>query len=192
METIETTNVVTRLSKAEKKKAKAIKMKEVIKAKLLQNKQRRKEKAKTKREEIDNTETITTMNTSKELKTDFIARMRTGMATGMNICIDLSYNEGHSEKELSSLCKQIVLSYAFLKRSIASLHLHVSSLPKDSFIYNHLAPQGLEHWYIDKHEQSFLDIFPHDKIVYLSPDAEYVLEDVETDKVLVCCLFISE
>ncbi|NXU93977.1 TM10B methyltransferase, partial [Xiphorhynchus elegans] len=45
---------------------------------------------------------------------------------------------------------------------------------------------------IDKTPESYLDLFPLDAIVYLTPDSENVLEDIDPDKVYVLGGLVDE
>ena len=45
-------------------------------------------------------------------------------------------------------------------------------------------PQGAKHWKASIHTESPSEIFPRDRLVYLSPDAEEPLTAFEKDKVV--------
>ena len=80
---------------------------------------------------------------SKEFKTNLIEKLNNSLINGLNICIDLSYESSHSERELSSLSKQLRYAYSIVKKSSASIHLHLSSISSDSYVYQSLKRYSL-------------------------------------------------
>lgn len=168
-----------RLSKAEKKVIRSAKRKERAKLKRKENKRRRKENHKLTRL-ID-----PTVAAFRSARPNLSFHLEQCMLQGLNICIDLEFGsfDQQNPKEISSLCKQIVLSYAYIKRSMALIHLHLTSLTTHSPIYSNLIGQGMEGWVIDRHQENVFEVFPLDRLVYLSPDADEVLDSIDTGKV---------
>ena len=112
-----------------------------------------------------------------------ISRLEAARESGVNVCVDMSWDQENSLTEKRSLWKQLSLCYACLKRTEVPVHLHITSLQEGSVTAEGLRVQGMEKWLTSIHRESPWDIFPNDKIIVLSPDAENVLEDVLVDKV---------
>eukprot|EP01031_Cornospumella_fuschlensis_P039847 gene39847-48521_t len=175
-----------RLPKAEKKRLKEERRLAAARRRLMHRKEREREKEKerkAKRRE-KSTEEESCAKPSI-LKSDLVAKLQRGMESGQNICVDLSFEDQHIQKEKSSIASQLVLIYAFLKRADVSIHLSLCSMNPSSYVFDSLQKQGLDHWFVDKHSEGAEQIFPKDKLVYLSPDATEVLETIESDKVYV-------
>ncbi|RYH31388.1 hypothetical protein EON65_02670 [archaeon] len=177
--------VTTRLSKAEKKKLKEERKLEKVRRRLLHRKENKKaKKQRHSGEEVSDEKPVV-------LKSDLAAKLQHGMECGQNVCIDLYFEDQHLQKEKSSIATQLVLLYAFLKRSEVPIHLSLCSLDPTSFVFSSLQKQGMDHWYMDKHSAGVEQIFPKDRLVYLSPDATEVLETIEADKVSMFVVLIS-
>ena len=171
-----------RMSKAEKKLLKAQRMKEKRKAQLQEYKKRKKAKVKESTNEDD------ILVASGPSKDEQIERLKAAIRNGLNICVDLSYEDIHVDRELSSLSRQLSIAYGFLKRFPNPIHLHLCGLVVESVLYSKMQQQGFESWIIDRHTQLPWEIFPINRLVMLSPDATEVLETVESDKVRIYLL----
>lgn len=125
----------------------------------------------------------------KELKTlknlQCEERLIDALSSGLNVCIDLSFDSKHSDKEKKSMYKQISLTYGILKRVDIPVHLHLTSLKPSSDTENGLRLQGMSSWHVTCTERAPWEVFPNDKIIILSPDAEEVLEDFSHDMIYV-------
>lgn len=109
-------------------------------------------------------------------------KMEEAMAHGQNICIDLAYDvTNHNERERSSLVKQLILCYSYLKTSPASVHMHLASIDNGSPLYDRLHNMGHENWFASRHTRSSWEVFDTSKIVFLSPDATDVITDIDPD-----------
>lgn len=113
------------------------------------------------------------------------ARLMAARDNGVNVCVDLSWDEENSLTEKRSLWKQLSLCYGCLKRTEVPIHLHITSLDEGSVTAEGLRVQGMHNWLASVHTESPWELFPHEKIIVLSPDAEHVLEDVLLEKIYV-------
>jgi tRNA (guanine9-N1)-methyltransferase len=112
-------------------------------------------------------------------------RLQKALVEGVNVCVDLHFDDEHSEKERKSMWKQLSLTYCALKKASNPVHLHVTSIVPDSQTENGLKSQGLDSWLVSKHHRSPVDIFTRENVVVLSPDSQNVLKEVSKDKVYV-------
>lgn len=120
-------------------------------------------------------------------KKDLLAQKLTnGMQCGVNICVDLSYdNIIHNFRERSSLVKQLILCYAHLKQSNACVHFHLASINPTSLLTEKMHGMGFENWFASRHDKHPEEVWDPSRIVILSPDATDILEDLDADKVYV-------
>jgi Trm5-related predicted tRNA methylase len=182
-----------RLSRSEKKALKAGKLLEKRKTKYKEYKIRKKARIQS---QIESGEAVVIHN-KKALAHD---HLRNALISGINVCVDVSYDDIHSEKELFSLSRQLALAYGFLKKAPTPIHLHLCGLKETNTLFEKLQSQGFDSWIIDKHSERPWEMFPVSSLIMLSPDAEEAIETFEADKVrkpadlfpflLYCLLFI--
>jgi tRNA (guanine9-N1)-methyltransferase len=103
-----------------------------------------------------------------------------------NICIDGKFTAMLTDKERRSLRSQISHLYGFMRRTERPCHVWFASL-EDSMRELIFHIDNASSWPIHFRTESVLELFPPDKhrIVYLSPDATEVLDDVVADTVYV-------
>ncbi|KAH0999101.1 tRNA methyltransferase 10 homolog A-like [Dendroctonus ponderosae] len=100
------------------------------------------------------------------------------------VCIDLSFDDLMIDKDMAKTVKQILRVYTENRRASAPMQLHLSSFKGRSKeeMERH---NGYQHWDIHFHESHYLDIFPRDKLVYLTSDSDNVIHNLEDDKVYI-------
>jgi tRNA (guanine9-N1)-methyltransferase len=136
------------------------------------------------------------INKLRASKEEMTTRLESAMKDGVDVCIDLAYADSHSELEIKSLARQVINTYAMLKKTTSPVHLHLSSLassnsPSDeagAATREALIKGGLQNWLISKHETSPWEIWPEcdtRSIVVLSPDAPEALDSFSKD-----CIYI--
>jgi len=97
------------------------------------------------------------------------------------IVIDLDWNDVLTEKEMSSLAAQLMHIYGAMKRSDRPLKLYLTSLKgkiKD-ILYK---IKGAPNW---KEERDYLQLFPKDQLVYLSPESNNILRSINSEKIYI-------
>lgn len=85
---------------------------------------------------------------------------------------------------MAKTIKQILRVYTENRRATAPMQLHLTSFngrSKEEMSRHH----GYEHWDINFHECHYLDVFPKDKLLYLTSDSENVINTLEDDKVYI-------
>lgn len=181
-----TDSVTPRLTKAAKQ---AVKFERVKENRTQLRKIQRHEKTSKQREiwaALTEEERTLLKQATKDGKLEEEQRLQWALNHGLNVCIDLSYESEHSDKEKRSLCKQLQLSYSLLKRLPVPIHLHITSLGTLSDQTRAMIQtQGINGWKVDRHDQVPSEIFPKERLIYLSPDAEQALESFDESSVYV-------
>lgn len=102
----------------------------------------------------------------------------------LHVTIDLSFDDLMINKDIAKMTKQILRCYTLNRRASAPMQFSVTGFngkaAKDMQKHN-----GYEHWDVKFHPESYLDIYPKDKIVYLTSESENVIESLEQDSVYV-------
>jgi tRNA (guanine9-N1)-methyltransferase len=105
------------------------------------------------------------------------------------ICLDCSFEDKMSDKEINSLASQIRYCYAFNKRAKHPVRVTVTSLSgKTHEILQNVS--GFDQWahrQFHQTEKDILETFDSDKskLVYLTSDSETVLQSLEEDKIYI-------
>ncbi|ETW61025.1 hypothetical protein PFMC_03255 [Plasmodium falciparum CAMP/Malaysia] len=166
-------------TKKEKKKEKREHLKEKRKKKRPEEKKRKKEK---KREallkilnNLNEEEKIAFLKErklseikKKEEKKQFLIK---SYNEGYKICFNCSFQNLMEEKEISSLAKQIFLSYHYMLKKKVPVQFHFTHMNDNDDISSTLKKYSFDKWMVHIHKDDYWNIFNKDKIVVLSPDA---------------------
>lgn len=167
-----------RLSKTEKKNLRY----ERTKAKGQEKQKRRKERKAEILSAMSPEDYQNRRDTIRLEKEAMIERMSESLKSGVNLCVEVSF-ENTSIKEKNALVKQIGMGYAYNKKTPIPVHLHITSLSSCSEVEQGLHSMGFENWYISRHQESVLNLFPREDLVIMSPDATEPLLDIDPTKV---------
>ncbi|RVE43440.1 hypothetical protein evm_011891 [Chilo suppressalis] len=96
----------------------------------------------------------------------------------VGVIIDLSFDHLMIEKDRYKVIKQILRCYSVNRRSESPLQFHITSFGEKSRndISRH---NGYENWDVEFHEEPYLDLFPKEKLVYLTSESENIIENFE-------------
>ncbi|XP_032400445.1 tRNA methyltransferase 10 homolog B [Etheostoma spectabile] len=132
--------------------------------------------------------------TKRVLKAITKERLAEAQSTGLKLCVDLSMTDSMSDKEICRLAGQIRRLYGSNKKAIRPFHLLLTDLREDSRLYRECLRMnaGFLNYMMDIKEESCLDLFSPETVVYLTPDAEEALETVDADKVYVLGGLVDE
>uniref|UniRef100_A0A8B9Z0V8 tRNA methyltransferase 10 homolog B n=1 Tax=Buteo japonicus TaxID=224669 RepID=A0A8B9Z0V8_9AVES len=121
-------------------------------------------------------------------------RLLEAKASGPRLCVDLGVADCMTEKETSRLASQIRRLYGANRRAKKPFWLCLTEFVVGSLIYKECfrMNDGFSNYLMDTTEESYLDLFPLDAIVYLTPDSENVLEDIDPNKVYVLGGLVDE
>lgn len=132
--------------------------------------------------------------TKRVIKAITKERLAEAQSTGLKLCVDLSMTDCMSDKEVSRLAGQLRRLYGSNKKAARPFHLFLTDLRENSHFYRECIRMndGFLSYMMDITEESCLDLFPPETLVYLSPDAEEALERVDPDKVYVLGGLVDE
>ena len=121
------------------------------------------------------------INTKKNEKQAQINNALKGLESGIKIIIDCSYENSMKKKEINSLCTQICLICAQMKRVETPLCINLTKINPETL--ENLKKIGISNWAINVFSEDFLDIEifktrKHD-LIYLTPDSENIIENIE-------------
>ena len=182
------------LSKNAQKKALRL---EKLKAQKKANRKLKKQLAKDKKKELTSKSGQSTASenhvSKKTLKLQTIEKLQNVLkddeSSRPKVCIDLQYEELMSEKELIHLAQQLSRVYGFNRKSSDPCHLTFCHLPKDCKTRQICCDksEGFANYILNFSEKSLIDTFENRKqdLVYLTPDSDNLLEDIEDNKIYV-------
>ena len=182
------------LSKKAQKKALRL---EKLKAQKKANRKLKKQLAKNKKKESISKSGQSTASenhvSKKTLKLQTIEKLQNVLkddeSSRPKVCIDLQYEELMSEKELIHLAQQLSRVYGFNRKSSDPCHLTFCHLPKDCKTRQICCDksEGFANYILNFSEKSLIDTFENRKqdLVYLTPDSDNLLEDIEDNKIYV-------
>ncbi|XP_030018284.1 tRNA methyltransferase 10 homolog B [Sphaeramia orbicularis] len=132
--------------------------------------------------------------TKRVLKAITRERLAEAQCTGLKLCVDLSMTDSMSSKEVSRLAGQLRRLYGSNRKATQPFHLFLTNLREDSCLYKECIRMnsGFLRYMMDVTEDSCLDLFPPETVVYLTPDAEHALETVDSDKVYILGGLVDE
>ncbi|XP_054458015.1 tRNA methyltransferase 10 homolog B [Anoplopoma fimbria] len=132
--------------------------------------------------------------TKRVMKAITKERLAEAQSTGLKLCVDLSMTDSMSDKEVSRLAGQLRRLYGSNKKATRPFHLLLTDLREDSRLYRECLRmnEGFLNYMLDITEESCLDLFTPETVVYLTPDAEEALETVDADKVYVLGGLVDE
>ena len=108
---------------------------------------------------------------------------------GQPLVFDNSYDSKMTRRSKKDLVRQLQMGFSHNRSQDEPFYLHMCNFKEEeetSQLLNKGIPSLLDEDYlVDRHEGSYLDVFPHDKLVYLSPHCEDVLEEFDHDAVYI-------
>ncbi|VWU49358.1 tRNA m(1)G methyltransferase, putative [Hepatocystis sp. ex Piliocolobus tephrosceles] len=125
----------------------------------------------------------------KEKKKEFLNK---SYNEGYKICFNCSFLSLMGEKEVSSLAKQIFLSYHYMIKNEIHIQFHFTNLNNYDTLFLQLQKKySLNTWKVHVHKQNYWDVFAKEKIVVLSPDATEELTEIKDDEVYIISALVD-
>ena len=174
-----------RLSKAEKRILRYEKNRSKMLAKRKVVKKRRAMKQNASDELLSQEEWAIVKRQRREESERQTEKLRTAMTNGhLTIAVDLGFTEKNSTRELRSLAQQLTYAYSKMKKEYdVPPKLHLAEYCGEAKRVFELSGAG--HWLVNRHEEPVEEVFRGKRLVYLSPDAEEALDEVDADAVYI-------
>lgn len=102
----------------------------------------------------------------------------------IGVVIDLSFDDLMTSKDMGKVIKQILRVYTENRRSKAPMQLHLTSF-KGKCKEEMAKHNGYENWDLYFHSEDYLNVFPKEKLVYLSSESNNIITELEEDKIYI-------
>ncbi|NWW33690.1 TM10C methyltransferase, partial [Panurus biarmicus] len=115
-------------------------------------------------------------------------RAAQSMIFGQPLVFDMSYEKEMSVREVTNTVRQIVLSESCNRKSVDPFHIHFCNFKDDSLYHREFINQYREAWgklLITVTEQCYTEIFPKDKLIYLTADSPKVMKTFDHNKIYI-------
>ncbi|NWR44399.1 TM10C methyltransferase, partial [Regulus satrapa] len=115
-------------------------------------------------------------------------RAAQSMVFGQPLVFDMSYEKEMSAREVANTVTQMVLSESCNRRAADPFHIHLCNFREDSLYHREFTRHYRGAWdklLVTVTEQCYTDIFPKDKLVYLTADSPKVMKTFEHDKIYI-------
>ncbi|GAB1288466.1 tRNA methyltransferase 10 homolog B [Apodemus speciosus] len=116
--------------------------------------------------------------------------------SGPRLCVDLSMTQHMSKKELSRLAGQIRRLYGSNKKASRPFWIFLTGFSTDSPLYEECLRMndGFSAYLVllDMTEEDCFSLFPLETLVYLTPDSEHPLEDIDQSTVYILGGLVDE
>nr|XP_033772361.1 tRNA methyltransferase 10 homolog B isoform X2 [Geotrypetes seraphini] len=152
---------------------------------------RKQEKERRKIKHIEGTEQQHSKRVLKAIRKE---RLLEAKHAGPRLCIDLSVSDHMTKKEISKLAAQIRRLYGANKRAAKPFWLCVTGLLAHSSIQEECLRMndGFSNYLMDTTQEHYFDLFPLEQIVYLTPDSEHALEEIDPQKIYILGGLVDE
>ncbi|XP_063004231.1 tRNA methyltransferase 10 homolog C [Melospiza melodia melodia] len=115
-------------------------------------------------------------------------RAAQSMIFGQPLVFDMSYEKDMSVREVSNTVRQIVMSESSNRRSVDPFHIHFCNFKDDSLYHREFIKNYREAWdklLITVTDQCYTEIFPKEKLIYLTADSPKVMKAFDHDKIYI-------
>ncbi|XP_068036996.1 tRNA methyltransferase 10 homolog C [Anomalospiza imberbis] len=115
-------------------------------------------------------------------------RAAQSMVFGQPLVFDMSYEKEMSVREVTNTVRQIVMSESSNRRSVDPFHIHFCNFKDDSLYHREFIKNYRDAWdklLITVTDQCYTEIFPKDKLIYLTADSPKVMKTFDHDKIYI-------
>ncbi|NWH90649.1 TM10C methyltransferase, partial [Aegithalos caudatus] len=115
-------------------------------------------------------------------------RAAQSMIFGQPLVFDMSYEKEMTLREVTNTVRQIVMSESCNRRSVDPFHIHFCNFKDDSLYHREFIKQYREAWgklLITVTDQCYTEIFPKEKLIYLTADSPKVMKTFDHDKIYI-------
>lgn len=104
----------------------------------------------------------------------------------VRVAIDFDYDELMIDKDIAKCAKQLLRVYTVNRKSRMPIRLYYTSLKEKSRIVEALhRNEGYANWDVYLKQESYLDLFDRESIVYLTSDSDNVLTELDPKAVYI-------
>ncbi|CAI9729868.1 Hypothetical predicted protein [Octopus vulgaris] len=120
----------------------------------------------------------------------YYSRLAHAMMFGQPIIFDMSFENYMRKQDVHRLCEQFLMGYGSNKVHPDPFHFVLSGNQSNSMFQNCLDNTRVnkheeEHFLMTNSDQHYLNLYPREKLVYLTPDAPSVLQTFDHDAIYV-------
>ncbi|XP_069827136.1 tRNA methyltransferase 10 homolog C [Dendropsophus ebraccatus] len=122
-------------------------------------------------------------------------RCAQAMIFGQPLVFDMAYDRYMSKRELENTVSQLLMCEGLNKKSMEPFHIHFCNLQPDGPYHKELVKRYQGSWdnvLITGTEKSYVDVFPKDRLVYLTADSPNVLKTFDHDKIYIIGAFVDK
>ncbi|VEN35621.1 unnamed protein product [Callosobruchus maculatus] len=117
------------------------------------------------------------------------SRLIQAITYGQKLVVDCGYDQNMTNRENFNCAKQLMLLFAENRMHKEPFDIHFCNANPESFLIKQLnkyIPTMYEKWFpLNIHECSYLDIFPKDQLVYLTPHCREEMSEFDHDAVYI-------
>lgn len=117
------------------------------------------------------------------------------MQFGQPLVFDMAYENYMKPRELNNTISQLLESEGWNRRDVDPFHIYFCNLRVDGVYHTELVKRYGEKWdklLLTATEKSHVDLFPKDKIIYLTADSPNVMSTFKHDKIYVIGSFVDK
>jgi tRNA (guanine9-N1)-methyltransferase len=120
-------------------------------------------------------------------KDEHLKKWSAAYAQGPRVLIDMNFDDKMNDKEVKSICQQLMYSWSVIKRSDHPIQLSVCGLTPGTRVHHTLMSKaGIDQWQMPITGTPFHEAAPNkEQIVYLTADSDCIVNTLEPDKVYV-------
>ncbi|KAM3934702.1 tRNA methyltransferase 10 homolog C isoform 2-T2 [Leptodactylus fuscus] len=122
-------------------------------------------------------------------------RVAQAMIFGQPLVFDMVYDRYMSQRELENTVSQLQMCESFNTKSREPFHIHFCNLQPNGPYHKELVKYYQGSWdnvLITSTEKSHVEIFPKDRLVYLTADSPNVLKSFDHDKIYIIGAFVDK
>ncbi|XP_077338606.1 tRNA methyltransferase 10 homolog C [Lithobates pipiens] len=122
-------------------------------------------------------------------------RTAQAMIHGQPLVFDMVYDRYMSKKEIENTVRQLMMSEGLNRKSLDPFHIHFCNFQPGGAYHSELVKRYGETWnnlLITATEKCHSDIFPRDKLVYLTADSPNLLKEFDHDKIYIVGAFVDK
>ncbi|XP_010015692.1 PREDICTED: mitochondrial ribonuclease P protein 1 [Nestor notabilis] len=115
-------------------------------------------------------------------------RAAQSMIFGQPLVFDMSFEKDMSVREVANTVRQIVLSESTNRRSVDPFHIHFCNFKDESLYHKEFIKHYREAWgklLITVTDQCYTEVFPKDKLIYLTADSPKVMKTFDHNKIYI-------